>query len=39
MKKSKIFVACDTSKISRIKKIIKDTKNSKLTIGYKVGLE
>jgi orotidine-5'-phosphate decarboxylase len=39
MKKSKIFVACDTSKISRIKKIIKDTKNSKLTIGYKLGLE
>mgnify|MGYP001173646303 FL=1 len=39
MKKSKIFVACDTSKISRIKKIIKDTKNSKLTIGYKIGLE
>ena len=39
MKKSKIFVACDTSKISRIKKILKDTKNSKLTIGYKLGLE
>ena len=39
MKKSKIFVACDTTKISRIKKIIKDTKNSKLTIGYKLGLE
>ena len=39
MKKSKIFVACDTSKISKIKKIIKDTKNSKLKIGYKLGLE
>tara|TARA_B100000575_G_C23082304_1_gene623595 strand:+ start:137 stop:811 length:675 start_codon:yes stop_codon:yes gene_type:complete len=39
MKKSKIFVACDTSKISRIKKIIKDTQNSKLKIGYKLGLE
>ncbi len=39
MKKSKIFVACDTSKISKIEKIIKDTKNNKLTIGYKLGLE
>ncbi len=39
MKKSKIFVACDTTKISRIKKIIKDTQNSKLKIGYKLGLE
>ena len=39
MKKSKIFVACDTTKISKIKKIIKDTQNSKLKIGYKFGLE
>ncbi len=39
MKKSKIFVACDTSKISIIKKIIKDTQNNKLKIGYKLGLE
>ena len=39
MKKSKIFVACDTTKISKIKKIIKDTRNNKLKIGYKVGLE
>ena len=39
MKKSKIFVACDTSKISKIKKIIKDTQNNKLKIGYKLGLE
>ena len=39
MKKSKIFVACDTSKIPKIEKIIKDTKNNKLTIGYKLGLE
>ena len=30
--KSKIFVACDTSKISKIKKIIKDTQNKKLKI-------
>ena len=39
MKKSKIFVACDTPKISKIKKIIKDTQNNKLKIGYKFGLE
>jgi len=39
MKKSKIFVACDTTKISKIKKIIKDTRNNKLKIGYKMGLE
>ena len=39
MKKSKIFVACDTTKISKIKKIIKDTQNTKLKIGYKFGLE
>ena len=39
MKKSKIFVACDTTKISKIKKIIKDTRNNELKIGYKMGLE
>ena len=39
MKKSKIFVACDTTKILKIKNIIKDTQNNKLKIGYKFGLE
>jgi len=39
MKKSKIFIACDTTKISKIKKIIKETNNSELKIGYKLGLE
>ena len=39
MKKSKIFVACDTTKISKIKKIIKNTQNNRLKIGYKFGLE
>ena len=39
MKKSKIFVACDTTKISKIKKIIKEKNNNKLKIGYKLGLE
>ena len=39
MKKSKIFVACDTTKILKIKNIIKETQNNKLKIGYKFGLE
>ena len=39
MKKNKVFVACDSTNILRIKKIIKDTQNSKLKVGYKFGLE
>ena len=39
MKKNKIFIACDTTKISKVKEIIKKTQNSKLKIGYKFGLE
>ena len=39
MKKNKIFVACDSTNISKIKKIIKETCNTKLKIGYKFGLE
>ncbi len=39
MKKNKIFIACDSKSINKIKKIIKETKNSKLKIGYKFGLE
>jgi len=39
MKKNKIFVACDSPNISKIKEIINNTKNSKLQIGYKFGLE
>ena len=38
-KKNKIFIAVDTTKISKVKEIIKKTKNSKLKIGYKLGLE
>ena len=34
-----IFVACDTTSISKVKKIIKHTQNKKLKIGYKFGLE
>ena len=39
MKKNKIFVACDSSNILKIKKIIKNTQNTKLKFGYKFGLE
>ena len=39
MKKNKIFVACDSTNISKIKEIIKHTSHSKLKIGYKFGLE
>ena len=39
MKKNKIFIACDTSSISKVNKIIKNTTISKLKIGYKFGLE
>ena len=39
MNKSKIFIACDTNKITKVKKIISQTKTNKLDIGYKFGLE
>ena len=39
MKNNKIFIACDSTNISKIKEIINKTKNSKLKIGYKFGLE
>ncbi len=39
MKKNKIFVACDTSDLKKIKKIIKETKNNKLKIIPKFGLQ
>ena len=38
-KKPKIFIACDTNKISEAKKIIAQTKTNKLEIKYKFGLE
>ena len=38
MKKS-IFIACDTNKVSLVKKIIASTQTNKLDIGYKFGLE
>ena len=39
MKKNKVFIACDTTKITDVNKIIKNTINNKLIIGYKFGLE
>ena len=38
-KKPKIFIACDTSKISVIKNIIYQSQTNKLEIGFKFGLE
>ena len=37
--KSKIFIACDSTSVSKVKKIIKDTQTPELKIGYKFGLE
>ena len=39
MKKPKIFIACDTTSIKKIKKIITNSQNSKINFGYKFGLE
>ena len=39
MNKKKIFIACDSKKISDVKEIIKLSKNNNLIIGYKFGLE
>ena len=37
--KNKIFIACDSTNIGKVKKIIRLTQNRKLKIGYKFGLE
>ena len=37
--KKKIFIAVDTNKVSKAKKIIRDTQTNKIKIGYKFGLE
>ena len=39
MRKNKIFIACDSTRIKKIKQIINKTQTSKLKIGYKFGLE
>jgi orotidine-5'-phosphate decarboxylase len=39
MKNKKIFIACDTKSIKKVKKIIKNTETNKIKVGYKFGLE
>ena len=39
MRKNKIFIACDSARIKKIKQIINKTQTSELKIGYKFGLE
>ena len=39
MKKPKIFIACDTTNLSKVTKIIKFSQSPKIKIGYKFGLE
>ena len=39
MKKIKIFIACDTKKLTKARRIINQSKTNKITIGYKFGLE
>ena len=39
MKKLKIFIACDTTNLTKVKKIINQSKKSNIKIGYKFGLE
>ena len=39
MKKRKIFIACDTTNLAKVKQIIKQSKTNKIKIGYKFGLE
>mgnify|MGYP001453979616 FL=1 len=37
--KPKVFIACDTTSILKVSKIIKETKKSSISFGYKFGLE
>ena len=39
MKKNKVFIACDTNNINKVKRIIKESKSSEIKFGYKFGLE
>jgi len=39
MNKKRIFIAVDTNKVSKAKKIIRDTQTNKIKVGYKFGLE
>ena len=37
--KPKVFIACDTTSILKVSKIIRETKKSSISFGYKFGLE
>ena len=39
MKKPKIFIACDTTSVNKVKRIIRLSSNSQIDFGYKFGLE
>jgi len=39
MKRNKVFIACDTVNLDKVKEIIKETQKTKLKVGYKFGLE
>ena len=39
IKNKKIFIACDTTNINKVKKIIKYSNTNELKVGYKFGLE
>ncbi len=39
MTKPKIFIACDTTNLTKVKRIINQSKTNKFKIGYKFGLE
>ncbi len=39
MRKNKVFIACDTADIKKLKIILKETRNKNLIFGYKFGLE
>ena len=39
MKKTKIFIACDTTSLAKVNKIINQSQTTKIRIGYKFGLE
>jgi orotidine-5'-phosphate decarboxylase len=39
MNKPKIFIACDTTNIKKLNQILNQSKDSRLKIGYKIGLE
>ena len=34
MKKPKIFIACDTTNLKKVRQIIKESQNSKIKFGY-----